>query len=366
MAKITEPVRVIHVTSKYSAHNGGVKQVLRALLIAQNKRTDMKVWIYESQLNRLVDQKGTVTPAKAKDLLALCPDLVIFHLIYTHIPSYYKVTRALKEAGIPYLVEPHGGLDVRAQAKSNWKKRMVNALWADRWLKGAQAIVYLCGEERRYSRMPGLNEVMITNTFPTVVPILDEAPPSHRPVRLMMLGRIDIYHKGIDRFFATLKDLPQEATGNVEVVFYGFGSAKELAWLKGEIAAIDNVAIEFRGPIFGQEKAEAYKNADIFCMFSRYEGLPLTLYEAAASGLPLIVTEGSNRTEWVTENKNGWVFWDQDEANWGMQLMDVVWDYQQKAKAYRENALRSARKLPTWDQIAETSAELYREWGRKS
>ena len=366
MAKSIEPLRVIHVTSQYFKHNGGVKQVLRALAFAQNNRTDMKVWIYESKLNQVVDENGKVTPAKAKDLLALRPDLVVFHLIYIHIPSYYKVTRALKQAGIPYLVEPHGSLDRRAQAKSTWKKRIVNALWADRWLKGAKVIIYLCKEEERYSRLQGLNESMITNTFPTVIPILDEAPPSHKPVRLMVLGRIDTYHKGIDRFLATLKDLPQEAAGKVEVVFYGFGSAKELAWLKSEIAAIDNVAITFWGPIFGQEKAVAYRNADIFCMFSRYEGLPLTLYEAAASGLPLIVTEGSNRTEWVTENKNGWVFWDQDEENWGQQLMDVVLDYQQNAKTYKENALRSARKLPTWDQIAETSAEVYREWGRKS
>jgi glycosyltransferase involved in cell wall biosynthesis len=147
----------------------------------------------------------------------------------------------------------------------------------------------------------------------------------------------------------------------LEVVLYGIGSKERLAWLNEEIDQIKNISVTFMGPVFGEEKAQAYREADIFCMFSRYEGLPLTLYEAAASGLPLIVTEGSNRTDWVEENKNGWILWDKDQDAWPDLLMEAVKAYQEDPKEYRNYALASARALPTWEDIAEMSEDVYRK-----
>jgi glycosyltransferase involved in cell wall biosynthesis len=321
----------------------------------------MEAWVYGTRHKRLIDGDDHVSQASLEDLIALKPDMVIFHSIYLDIRSYRRIARALKREGIPYMVEPHGNLDARAMGKSTLKKRIANFFLVDPWIEDAQAVIYLCKEEERYSRRQTDPVEMVTNTFPTVVPILDQAPERHKPVRLMMLGRMDPFHKGLDLFFDTLKRLPEGADQELEVVLYGIGSKERLAWLNEEIDQIKNISVTFMGPVFGEEKAQAYREADIFCMFSRYEGLPLTLYEAAASGLPLIVTEGSNRTDWVEENKNGWILWDKDQDAWPDLLMEAVKAYQEDPKEYRNYALASARALPTWEDIAEMSEDVYRK-----
>jgi glycosyltransferase involved in cell wall biosynthesis len=206
---------------------------------------------------------------------------------------------------------------------------------------------------------------VIPNTFPTVFEIVQEVSPMHNPVKLMMLGRIDPFHKGMDRFFNTLRALPESMGSEILVELYGFGSEENMNWVHEQIQNTKNVEILFKGAVFMEEKTEAFKNADIFCMFSRYEGLPLTLYEAAASGLPIIVTEGSNRTEWVMESKNGWVLWDRDEADWGKKLTEAIGQYIKDPMNYKENAIASAKSLPTWDEIAISSVAVYRKWGKQ-
>jgi glycosyltransferase involved in cell wall biosynthesis len=364
MEKTIKPIKVVHITSRYLEFNAGVKQVLRELLAAQNALDELDVWIYGSNSNRLISPQGEATPAEIDDLLALKPDLAIFHSIY--IPRYHKVAKALTKAGIPYLVEPHGSLDRRAQAKSTWKKKLAHLLWVDSWIRQAQAVIFLCEEERKASRVSDVKSEIIPNTFPTVFQLVEAVSPMHNPVKLMMLGRIDPFHKGMDRFFDTLRALPDSLGADILVELYGFGSDENLAWMQEQIKTTDSIKIQFKGSVFKEEKTEAFKNADIFCLFSRYEGLPLTLYEAAASGLPILVTEGSNRVEWVDANGNGWVLWDQDEEKWGEKMAQAIDAYRNDSQSYKEKALQSAKELPTWDDIARQSIDIYRKWGRKS
>jgi|GEM_PF-1248260 len=363
MEKAVKPLKVVHITSRYQVFKAGVKQVLKALSAAQNNLDELEVWIYGTNSMELIAPNGQASQASLQELLALEPDLAVFHSIY--IPSFYPVAKALRKAGVPYLIEPHGSMDKRAQIKSSLKKWIAHHLWIDRWIRKAEAIIYLCQEERKASRLQNLPFSILTNTFPTVFGITEEITTVNEPIRLMMLGRMDPMHKGLDRFFKTLRAMPQETSSQIQVDLYGIGSQENLTWMHKEIDKIDNLDITFHGPVFGQEKTEAFKKADIFCMFSRYEGLPLTLYEAAASGLPVLVTEGSNRTEWVNEYGNGWILWDRDEAVWGKQLANAIADYRQNPKGYKQNAIRSAKDLPTWEDIAKESIKVYRKWGKK-
>ena len=359
MEKTDKPISVLHICGMYVHNKGGVRRVLHELLTEQNRLEGMKAWVYGSKDGVLIANGGVQTPAGVKELMALNLDLVIFHSLYSDILSYWKITKELNKRGIPYLVQPHGNMDARAQAKSTLKKRVANRLHVNRWLKNARAIVYLCEEEKKATLMPKLDSVVIPNTFPRPFRIADQATPVNNPVRLMMLCRIAPYHKGIDRFLKTLKQLPSETAEKIQVEIYGFGTNGNIRWMEGEFASINNVRIAFKGPIFGEEKTKVFKSADLFCMFSRYEGMPLSLYEAAAMGLPLIVTEGSNRADWVEEEQNGFVLWDREEENWGEALAKAIKSYEQSPKGYRENAIRSAQNLSTWEEIAQTTKEVY-------
>ncbi len=330
------------------------------MFAAQNALEELEVWIYESKTNRLIDPMGKAQPAGVKDLLAIQPDLAVFHAIY--IPSFYKVTKALNVACIPYLIEPHGSLNRNAQAKSAIKKKLAHMLWIDRWLKGAKGIIFLCEEEREASRYPQIESAILPNTLSLVTVLEKETVETERAVRLMMLGRIAPRHKGLDRFLSALKALPTVEKGQIMVDIYGMGSKKNEEWVKAKIADLEGVNVRYLGPVFGEEKRKAYGQGGIFCMFSRSEGLPMTLYEASAAGLPLVVTEGSNRSDWVKSHKNGWVLYDRDQAEWGGKLAECIAAYREDPNGYRQKALKAAKSLPSWEEIAKESVKIYRKW----
>lgn len=360
METIDQSVKVLHIYYEYVSNQGGVKRVLHELVLEQNKVPGMQAWVYASKEKHLIDQLGQAKKASIDQALAHKPDLAIFHSLYSDLRGYGKITKALKKEGIPYLIEPHGNLAAKAMEKSGGKKRLVNHFLVDRWIKQARAIVYLCEEERQASRLQNMKSVVIPNSYPRPFAIAKEAPLVHQPVRLLMVSRIDPYHKGLDRFFQTLQALPQEAGSQITVDIYGFGSQADIQWLQGQAAAIKHIQVAFHGPIYKEEKTKAFQAADLFCLFSRYEGLPLSLYEAAASGLPVIVTEGSNRVDWVTKEKNGFVLYDHKEDQWGKELMEMVESYLKTPNVYKENALGSARQLPTWEEIASKTKDVYK------
>ena len=59
--------------------------------------------------------------------------------------------------------------------------------------------------------------------------------------------------------------------------------------------------IRFHNYLPIKQVAEKVKNADIFVLFSRFEGLPCVILEAMSAGLPVVATETGGISDWVTE-----------------------------------------------------------------
>ncbi|MES2132265.1 MAG: glycosyltransferase [Bacteroidota bacterium] len=68
-------------------------------------------------------------------------------------------------------------------------------------------------------------------------------------------------------------------------------------------------------------------NADVYCLSSKFEGLPITVIEALAYGLPVISTNVGGIPELITDNENGLLV-DQMNANaYFTRLKDIIyWD----------------------------------------
>jgi glycosyltransferase involved in cell wall biosynthesis len=63
----------------------------------------------------------------------------------------------------------------------------------------------------------------------------------------------------------------------------------------------------FSGPLYGDEKQEAYRNADLFVLPTRSENFGMAVAEALASGCPVITTKGAPWSGLVAERAGWWI-----------------------------------------------------------
>lgn len=66
-------------------------------------------------------------------------------------------------------------------------------------------------------------------------------------------------------------------------------------------------AVEFRGPVHGEEKLELLAGARLFVHTSRWEGLPPVVLGAMALGRPVLVTPGTGMADTVGSAEAGFV-----------------------------------------------------------
>jgi len=116
-----------------------------------------------------------------------------------------------------------------------------------------------------------------------------EAPAPDRtgPVKVLVLGRLEPFQKGLDRLLEHLKARPGLAS-HVHVSFVGEGPYLPTL----EAALRDNPALAGLVTLEGwQDAATALANHDVLLMASRFEGVPLVMLEAMASGVPVVTTD---------------------------------------------------------------------------
>lgn len=105
-------------------------------------------------------------------------------------------------------------------------------------------------------------------------------PNTTRPVRVLFVGRVGI-QKGVPWLLKAFARLD----GAAELHLIGPVDSEAAVFLGSRSA---NVVV--RGALPGPALAAEYAAADVFCLPSLQEGMPLTLLQAMASGLPSVVS----------------------------------------------------------------------------
>lgn len=126
-------------------------------------------------------------------------------------------------------------------------------------------------------------------------------------LRLAYVGRLSHYQKQIEDlppFVKALKELGVSFTLDIA------GDGPEQEWLAKALSdqGLDNEAV-LHGPVKHDEALKILRDADIFLLFSNFEGLPLTLLEAMVRGAVPVVTDlPSGISEVIRDGENGRVF----------------------------------------------------------
>ncbi|MHB1377558.1 MAG: glycosyltransferase [Candidatus Humimicrobiaceae bacterium] len=111
----------------------------------------------------------------------------------------------------------------------------------------------------------------------------DKKPKSKNNINMLYVGRLAI-SKNIPTLIKTALILREKTTLNI----VGDGGIKNE--LMKIIVGNKQCNVIFHGRKTGNELLKFYKSADVFLMASDYEGLPLVLLEAMASGVPIIAS----------------------------------------------------------------------------
>ncbi|MCU0606281.1 MAG: glycosyltransferase family 4 protein [Candidatus Edwardsbacteria bacterium] len=112
------------------------------------------------------------------------------------------------------------------------------------------------------------------------------------------------------------------------------------------------------GSLADDELAQLYQLVDGFLNCSYYDGMPLTLLEAMAAGLPALATAAGGSEDVITTGSNGYLIPRDEETIAGLMLklsMDP------ELRRGIGTAARLTAERHTWGRIAEQYCEVYRK-----
>jgi glycosyltransferase involved in cell wall biosynthesis len=109
------------------------------------------------------------------------------------------------------------------------------------------------------------------------------------------------------------------------------------------------------GPLYGRDKLEAYVDADLYVLPSRYETFPMSVLEAVACGKPVILTEKCGVAEYF-RNKVCLVV-KPDSAHLEKALLELLLNQERRA-IFEKNCKTVIEKF-TISQIVSKLEEVY-------
>lgn len=116
--------------------------------------------------------------------------------------------------------------------------------------------------------------------------------------------------------------------------------------------------VHFGGQISQADLPNWYHMADLFISPSHVDGSSVSLMEALACGLPVLVSDIPANQEWVREGQNGWLFRDGDVHMLVERVLAVMARKQDLADIGRA-ARRSAEERADWSKNVKVLFEAY-------
>ncbi|MCW3117441.1 MAG: hypothetical protein JWM28_1523, partial [Chitinophagaceae bacterium] len=139
---------------------------------------------------------------------------------------------------------------------------------------------------------------------PVPAPAMNISRQQNGVVKFLFLGRIG-NRKGIFDLLKAMSLLNPELRRSANLTIGGNGEVQKLQELIKSLALQD--CVNYAGWVDGQLKTELLAAADVYILPSYNEGLPVSILEAMAYGLPIISTPIGGIPEVVKEGINGFL-----------------------------------------------------------
>ena len=107
--------------------------------------------------------------------------------------------------------------------------------------------------------------------------------------------------------------------------------------------------VVFPGQITYDELPHYYRFADLYIAATHSDGTSISLLEAMACGLPVLVSDIPGNREWVNPGENGWLFPDGNSDILASRIIQAV-EQQQHLSKMGKNARNIAEQRADWDK----------------
>ncbi len=134
---------------------------------------------------------------------------------------------------------------------------------------------------------------------------------------------------------------------NLRLILLGSGSQKkEITKIFEEAGMIDRV--HFGGVVAQKNLPDYLRAADLYLSASFSDGSSVSLMEALACGLPVLVSDIPGNQEWIDQDRNGWIFETGNVENLKNSILEI-YKTQYKLPIISQEARKTAEKKANWE-----------------
>lgn len=256
-------------------------------------------------------------------------DIVHIHTALVPLVTMVRVAlfaRSARRARV--LLHVHSGL------VEIWQKGRLRALITKLLLRPCDTVV-ACSEGSRAALATVLGDrvVLVDNGVDTTA---FTPPPARAPEkpRILYAGLLSP-RKGVPELVAASRLLLERGVDH-ELVIAG-GTPDEGPDDEVAARAEDSPAARWIGPQPHEAMAGLYRDADVFCLPSWWEAMPLSILEAMATGLPVVATAVGDVPSVVRPGRTGLLVAPRDAAGLAAALEELLTDGDKRA-AWGKNA----------------------------